>query len=369
MRIGALVALTLIACGGPQAPDATVPTATAAGSASAAPKASAAPSASVAIVDAGKPPENVSAACAALDQERAAENAMLKELSDSKDPLKRMAALDDSERSTFASCNKTKSGGAWGLGLKDIKIEANGTTAHLVGIHVDAKGGKTSIVLKGQSDRIKDRGFAVNDHDHVSVESMRLFDYDGDGEDELVVIGHDQLHEGPREPLSYILTQKSGATISYPPLKDIVFFRVEDNDKDGRLDLVTYGPYRSRIGGRCNNALAVAQGPGLLAHSLPDGTFSMNDAAAIAFAKTLCEKPGFAVARDEEKHVDDETTFVNLACARLWGMSDAQASGLVASACVPLSGEATCTDPSLKQCVYPAVLQKWSKATPPLTIH
>jgi hypothetical protein len=104
-------------------------------------------------------------------------------------------------------------------------------------------------------------------------------------------------------------------------------------------------------------------------HSLPDGTFSMNDASSIEFAKKICDKPGFSVSRDEEKHVDDETTFVNLACARLWGMPDAQAAGLVTAGCQPLTGEATCAEPSLKQCVYPALLKQWSKVTPPLTLH
>lgn len=367
--LGGSILVFAVACGGPAA-DAVAPVASTTASASAAPTVSAAPSASVAAApDAGKPPEEVSPACAALDQDRAAENALLKELSDSKDPLKRMTALDETERATFTSCIKTKSGGAWGLALKDLKAEANGSTAQLVAIHVDGKGGKTSLVLKGPNDRVKDRAFAVNDHDHTAVESTRLFDYDGDGEEELVIIAHDQLHEGPRDPMGYVLTFKNGATISYPPLKDIVPFRVEDNDKDGRLDLVTYGPYRSRIAARCNNAVAIAQGPALLVHSLADGTFSMNDAASIEFAKKLCDKPGFAVSRDEEKHVDDEQTFMNLACARLWGMPDAQAAGLVAGACTPISGEATCSDASLKQCVYPAVLKQWSKATPPLTLH
>jgi hypothetical protein len=364
-RSWTLLALAL-GCGGGKTPDGTVPTA-----ATAMPSASATPNGSVASApDAGKPPDaSSSPACAALDQERAAENALLKASSESKDPLKRMASLEESERAMFTSCQKTKSGGAWGLGLKDLKAENNGTTAQLVVFHADAKGQKTQLVLKGHSDRTHDRAFAVNDKDHVSFESVRLFDYDGDGEEELVLIGHDQTHEGPRDPEGTIVTFKGGACAVYPPLKDVVFWRVEDNDKDGRLDLVTYGSYRSRIGARCNGATSVAQGPALLVHSLPDGSFSMSDASAVAFAKATCEKPGFAVSRDEEKRVDDEQTFVNLACARLWGMSDAQASGLVAQSCTALSGDATCSEGSLKSCVYPAVLRQWSKATPPLTIH
>ncbi len=362
---GSLV-LWALACGGPQA-DPVTPIASTA-SASAAPTVSAAPIASAAP-DAGKPVEAKSPACAALEQDRAAENVAIKEVSESKDPLKRGAVLDDTERSSFTSCNKTKSGGAWGLALKDLKPEANGTTAQLVAIHIDSKGQKTTLVLKGPNDRVKERAFAVNDHDHTSIESMRLFDYDGDGEEELVVIAHDQLHEGPRDPMGLLLTWKNAAVVSYPPLKDIGFFRVEDTDKDGRLDLVTYGPYRSKIGARCNGAVSVAQGPALLVHSLPDGTFSLNDGTCIQFAKQLCDKPGFAVSRDEEKRVDDESTFMSLACARLWGMPDAQAAALVGNACSPISGEATCSEASQKQCVYPAVLRQWSKATPPLVLH
>jgi hypothetical protein len=106
----------------------------------------------------------------------------------------------------------------------------------------------------------------------------------------------------------------------------------------------------------------------MLVHSLPDGTFSMTDDKALSFVKQHCEKPGFGVARDDEKHVDDDQTFVNIACARLWGMSEAQAVSAVASSCSNIRGEAGCKESALKACVYPTEMTAWARAKPPLQL-
>jgi hypothetical protein len=204
--------------------------------------------------------------------------------------------------------------------------------------------------------------------DRVAFDTQSDYDFDGDGEDEFIAIGHDQTKDGPRDPMAYIVELKNGTAQPYPPAKDLPIFRVEDVDRDGRPDFVSYGPYRARVPARCNGAPSQVVGPPMLVHSLPNGTFSMTDEKAMSFVKQHCEKPGFTVARDDDKHVDDDQTFINIACARLWGMSEAQAVSSVAQSCNAIRGEAACKDSALTACVYPAEMTAWARAKPPLAL-
>jgi len=364
-RIAILGFVTLVAaCGGEAAPANPPPAPSAAPSASTPPvaSASAAPSAQTA-----PPPPAKDPACAALDDERKDQNAKLRTITESKDPLSHVQEMNDDVLGAFGKCIKTKSGGAWGIGLRDLKEEMHGVTAQLVAYHVDAKGQKTSLVLQGTA-RTKDRAFQSHELDRVSFDTQSDFDFDGDGEEEFIVIAHDETKDGPRDPMAYIVQFSGGAAQIYPPSKDLPIFRVEDVDRDGRPDFISYGPYRARVPARCNGAPAQVVGPPMLVHSLPNGTFSMTDARAIEFAKQHCDKPGFTVARDDEKRVDDDQTFVNIACARLWGMSEAQAVSAVASSCTAIRGEAGCKESSLTSCVYPAEMTAWARAKPPLSL-
>ncbi len=362
---GFVVVALAFACGESSPPPPNnphpTPSASAAPTTSASQTASASASASVVA----PPPKDV--ACEALDEERKAQNAKLKTITENKDPLSHVQSLNDDVMGAFTKCTKTKSGGAWGLGLRDLKEELHGVTAQLVAIHVDAKGAKSSVVLQGTA-RLKDRAFQSHEMDRVAIDTQSAYDFDGDGEDELIAIAHDQTKDGPRDPLAYIVELKNGNAQMYAPAKDLPIFRVEDVDRDGRPDFVSYGPYRARVPARCNGAPSQVVGPALLVHSLPNGMFSMTDDKALAFAKEHCEKPGFTVARDDEKHVDDDQTFVNIACARLWGMSEAQAVQAVAQNCNAIRGEASCKDTSLTTCVYPAEMTAWARAKPPLVL-
>lgn len=364
MKRAVFVLFVVVACG-ESTPTKSPPPQT---SASAAASATAAPTAT-ATATADTPPAQ-DPACAALDDVRKAENTKLKAIAQSQDPMSRVQGMNDDVIAAFDKCTKTKSGGAWGLGLHDVKTEAatHGVSAELVVIHVDTKGQKTTLALTG-TPRLKDRAFQSHDADRVAIDTQMVYDFDGDGDEEFIAIGHDQTKDGPRDPLAYIVQIKNGSAQLYPPANGLPIFRVEDFDRDGRPDFVSYGPYRSRVPARCNNAQAAqVVGPPLLIHSLPNGTFSMTDDKALAFAKQQCEKPGFTVARDDQKKVDDDQTFVNIACARLWGMSESQAVQAVARSCTAIRGEASCKESSLLSCVYPAEMTQWARAKPPLIL-
>jgi len=360
----AFAVLAVVACGGGSQPT-TPPPQPSAAAAKPAPSAPTA-SASAAVT----PPPATDPVCAALDKARSEENTKLKAIAMSQDPMSRISGMSDEVVAAFDKCIKTKSGGAWGVAVRDLKTDQanHGVTAELLAVHVDAKGTVTSIALAGTT-RTKDRAFQSHDADRVQIDTQMTYDFDGDGEDEFVAIGHDQTKDGPRDPMAYIVQMKNGAAQMYAPAAGLPIFRVEDVDRDGRPDFVSYGPYRSRIPARCNNTQAAqVVGPPLLIHALPNGTFSMTDDKAIAFAKQQCEKPGFTVARDDQKKVDDDQTFVNIACARLWGMSESQAVAAVQRSCTAIRGEASCKESSLLSCVYPAEMTQWARAKPPLTL-
>lgn len=361
----ALLPLSFAACGGgaTNTPPVT-PSATPSASTSTAPTTSSASTSVVAPVSSGAIGFD---ACKALDADRAPALARLKELADSKDPMSHAGSFGEEGRRIFTECTRTKSGGAWGLGVQDLKEEQHGYSAVAFAIHVDKTGAKASMALPGQSPRTATRSFAAHDSDRVLFTSATAFDFDGDGEEELIVVGNDQTKEGPKDPIGQIVGFKGGQVTMYP-IGPYPFFRTTDADNDGRPDLVTYGPYRSRIPARCNGQASVAQGPAMLLHSKADGTFVKDDTVAINFAKQACEKPGFSVARDDEKRVDDEQTFVNIACARMWGMPIAQANQAVASQCNVLVGDAACKDSALKSCVYPNEMKAWIGVLPPIAL-
>lgn len=341
------------------------------------PAASAASSAATtaAVADAGaaatpkKDPEPTAedGPCKVLGAERKAEVDRIKAISESKDPLGRADAVSDEVRGAFVKCTKTKKGGAWGLALREVKSERNGITGVAVAVYVDPSGKKSEIKLKGPN-RLSERSFSATDLDRVTIATELGFDYDGDGEEEYVAVGSDQTKEGVKDLITWVVTVKGGAAQLYAPAKDIVAARVEDVDRDGRPDFVSYGPFRSRVPARCNGEPTIAQGPSLLVHSLKDGAFSWTDEQAVAFAKQSCPKAGFEIARDEEKKVDDEQTFENVACAKLWGVPEAQIAGVISSQCNPISGEAACKEAALKSCGQTPSLLSWTKLTPPLKL-
>lgn len=306
-------------------------------------------------------------ACKVLTAERKVEMDRIKAVSESKDPLGRADAVSDEVRGAFVRCTKTKKGGAWGLALREVKTERNGITGVAIAVYVDPSGKKSELKLKGPN-RLAERSFSATDLDRVTIATELGYDYDGDGEDEYVAVGSNQTKEGVKDLITWVLTVKGGAVQLYAPAKDVVAARVEDVDRDGRPDFVSHGPYRSRVPARCNNEPTIAQGPSLLVHSIKDGSFSWTDDQAIAFAKQSCPKPGFEIARDEEKKVDDEQTFENVACARMWGMAEAQVSGVISSQCNPIGGEAACKEAALKSCGQTQSLLGWARIAPPLKL-
>ena len=147
------------------------------------------------------------------------------------------------------------------------------------------------------------------------------FDFDGDGEPELFVGIHGIWSNATGLELaeSALYTFHGGAVVPYPPAARFGIWKLEDRDHDGRPDLLTSSPYARSRGGS-----TPVFSPTLVAHSLPDGTFSTTDEVAAAAARVACpRKPPLASVRrpaPPHREEDDE----RLACARMWGVPVAE---------------------------------------------
>ncbi|MDO9020668.1 MAG: VCBS repeat-containing protein [Myxococcales bacterium] len=146
----------------------------------------------------------------------------------------------------------------------------------------------------------------------------RTFDWDHDGRPEVVVRTDTWEHEGASESVRTIFSARDGAVVEYGPAAGLNgrILGVEDADGDGRGDLLLPTAWRFVDG--CGMAGIAHEGPGLLAHALPDGGFSTRDAVARAWVTRACEhlsSPG------EFAHSPGDRDVWRVACARVWGAS------------------------------------------------
>ncbi|MFT3771807.1 MAG: VCBS repeat-containing protein [Minicystis sp.] len=147
------------------------------------------------------------------------------------------------------------------------------------------------------------------------------FDFDGDGQPEVFVRQSDKEHEGPFTWRAKLYTFRGGKVVEYPGLPR-TYVDLEDADKDGRPDVI-YHPYESTRTHPGSAFDFTSEGPALLAHARPDGTFSTTDDAARAFARRDCP------ARTRPGRDDLEPEL----CARLWGASETEALAMLGALC------------------------------------
>jgi hypothetical protein len=140
-------------------------------------------------------------------------------------------------------------------------------------------------------------------------------DFDNDGVPELLVPGV----SGESKTL---WTIRGGAVVRYPGTENLTIARLEDIDKDGRLDIVYGDPflYPWEEGGFV---------PEFVAHNLSGGRISLDDAVALAPTITMCEEVPDRLAPDTLY----PQSVVTVVCARLRGVPEKTLKPQIAALC------------------------------------
>lgn len=266
------------------------------------------------------------------------------------------------EMDTFGVCLPTKDG-YWLIGFDKIGETQESGTDHLDVewsiSHVGRDGSRAS-----RSDKARWNGYTS-----VSLDKPLVFDYDGDGVEELFFHRSDDERESAGSETTYFVTFRGGRVEPYAPGKGLEAREARDVDGDGRPDLVTFAPYIGIGDGSQSGFTYRLRGPELLAHSLPNGDFSRNDAAARAFAKTKCPaKPKVIVPRSKDPSAPHDGEVVeNIVCARIWGAKAASLVGEIKKNC---RAEDKLFDEKAKgqNCGARKLLIQWAEMDPPVSL-
>jgi len=319
------------------------------------------------------PPTAVSASASATTSVASAADAGVGAAADASTPSAACRALDEASKRTLDEARKTRpctpdpdlsslgchtSGkGTWGFrvdeafeGAMPKPGDACGDTGYLVRlVHVDDHGAEETIVpgLTLSTFGAAPRPYSISTgYRAVRMSDASFFDYDGDGEEEVFVRTTIGTYDRVEQQQSAIFTFGSpdagkARIVPYAPATSLAIDTTRDADDDGRPDLlVAIGPASAPVGIR------------LLAHSLPDGTFSLRDAVAVGWAQKQCpQDPKLDLSTKSasdfgQKLADD------VACALLWGHDKDLGAG-IAKAC-PRTAEVPAPDSG----VCPA----WAKA-------
>lgn len=174
-----------------------------------------------------------------------------------------------------------------------------------------------------------------------------------------------------------IVTVHGGAVVPFSPVADLIVTDVEDLDHDGRLDLVTPGPYVAHVEDNVE-----ITGPPLLAHTVGDGTFAFDDALARGFARRHCPRrarevvvrrsapDGGASAGSETLvgvDLDLEATGRRAVCARIAGATVRDVLDQLAVVCATYAPRDRDAGAATAPGACPGFLRAWASTTPPVT--
>lgn len=219
-------------------------------------------------------------------------------------------------------CHEDGSGAAWGTRVTFAKGELGAYGGEFELLRFSARDSRDKAPLaRAGLEHYEGLGFSdvVNNSPPVW---LWFHDFDHDARPEALVLHWESVDNAHRDPKVVIWTSRSpGALRRYAPAVPYFAFAIFDLDHDGRPDLA-FNPYAKSV---TEPSVYVANFPrhtlvdwSLLAHALPDGTFSTNDDVATGYAKKLCPVP----IRQLPQERDDWPYAIH--CAKLWRSVDSK---------------------------------------------
>jgi len=238
------------------------------------------------------------------------------------------AALGDAGSGTanlVGFCAPTP-GGSWRIDMPSAAaLDANnsaynGTSyalkARFTVVYVDRSGKRAAYVLPETLSNYGVRSFAT----------PVVYDFDNDGEPELYVEVREVGDEGHRAIENALLTFDGTTVKPYKAVAAYDIDSVEDVDGDGRPDLKILAKYNEPLESCWAGFPSDWPAPMFVAHARADGTFRVNDAQAVAYAKHWCPAAPSKITKSSDA-----------ICGRMWAKTpdEIAAARKMVSSCVP----------------------------------
>ncbi len=191
------------------------------------------------------------------------------------------------------------------------------------------------------------------------------FDYDGDGTPEITLhLVRGGLGEDPGEETWSVWTVAGGKVVTYAALVHAAISNVTDADDDNRPDFLITTPYDHVLQfPHTDWCMSQPVQLPLLLHSVDGGSFSTNDVAAVAYARTTCAK-WLALPLTDVSTAEDGYYWA--ACQRMAGRSEPDLLRAYAAAC-PVVTPSTCG--GLPLCTNDELFRAVAAVAPPLHIN
>ena len=233
------------------------------------------------------------------------------------------------DAATLGACFAGPRGDAWALEIVEIhpiaprelppEEPAGAYTGSWGLVFIDEQGKRSHDEWKA---KLEGRAAAV-----VTPTVRLVHDFDGDGRAEIIV-DNETRYSDEHEPDVSMLTLREGVIRSYEPAEKYAQGRPVDVDGDGRIDF-ELRPVMS-VDGPCGLSGITYGGPLLIAHALPDGRYSTDDAVVREATRQRCAgvalEPLVGPGEGGAPMPDPEQIAMRVACARLRGQSAAAIS-------------------------------------------
>ena len=228
----------------------------------------------------------------------------------------RLTTTEASKLPRFGVCQPAGLG-SWALSLKAAQGKGEGAAREL---HLELE-----VVRVDIDGNRKQSPFGALDvtPGGLKLAGLQVYDYDDDGNNELIVPYEVEGTLSPRQQLPLpVWSFNDSGVVAYTKAPAVGGgIGVEQLDFDMRPDLGTYGAFVAYLGPDCGLKTCPPRivGPKLYHHSLPDGSFSAHDDAVRAALKRACPSKSVAVVAGAPGAVNAAQTAKNLVCAKAWG--------------------------------------------------